>query len=329
MRRYLFIFTALLAVSSCKQSGSDSRTGSSPDPLSTWTQTASRQTIIDYVTAVTTEGGPKFIPASDRIAVFDNDGTLWCEQPLYFEMAYSVAATAKIAAADHSLQNRPEIKALAEGDKAAFLKTGEKGILEAFAISHTAVSPDEFDRMSAAWLDTARHARFNLRYQELTYGPMVELLGYLRDNDFKTYIVSGGSAMFIRNFSQRAYGIPPEQVIGTMFQAVFADSTVTLKPDVWLMDDGPGKPEAIFNIIGRKPVLAFGNSDGDLEMLRWTATNTYPNLELLLHHTDSVREYAYDRNSPIGKLDKALDEASQRGWVVVDMKNDFLTVFDK
>ncbi len=300
------------------------------DPLPSWNNTATKQAIIDFVTKVTTVGGQDFIPEAHRIATFDNDGTLWCEQPLYFEFIYSIDATKAIAQAKPELQKKPELKALVAGDPAPLLKTGEKGIEEAFGISHVAISPDEFDKMATAWLDTATHKRFNQKYADLTYLPMVELLQYLQKNEFKTYIVSGGSSVFIRNFSEDLYNVPVEQVIGTMFKAsyVAASKSVVFTPDLWHMDDNVGKPEGIFQIIGRKPVLAFGNSDGDLQMLEWTASNNpYSSLSLLLHHTDGEREYAYDKDSKVGKLDKALTEGKANGWIIVDMKKDFNKIF--
>ncbi len=296
------------------------------DPLPSWNDTPAKAAIVDFVARVTVPG-PEFIPEPARIAVFDNDGTLWCEQPLYFEFVYSLAAMKDVLAANPDLLKKPEFAALAAGDMKAFMAGGEKGILEAFALSHTSVSTDKFAESAQIWLDTARHERFQRRYAELTYKPMVELLQFLRAKGFTTYIVSGGTSMFIREFSDAAYGVPSGQVIGTLFQASSDGHKVALKPEVFHLDDGAGKPVGIYQFIGRRPVLAFGNSDGDLEMLQYTATNPLPNLELILHHTDSIREYAYDRNSAVGKLDKALDAASRGGWVVVDMKRDFKEVF--
>ncbi len=324
MKRYLLFGFILLTVS-CKQGSESSQ--KTTDPLPSWSETATKKAIVDFVKQSTTVGSPEFIPEEERIAVFDNDGTLWCEQPLYFEMIYSIDATKAIAGKSAELMKKPEIKALVSGNKEAFLKTGEKGILEAFAISHTAIKPEQFDEMAKAWLDTAKHARFGRAYAQMTYKPMVELLQYLRNNQFKTYIVSGGSSVFVRNFSQAAYGIPPEQVIGTMFKAEYKDGDISLKPELWHNDDNVGKPEAIFQIIGRKPVLAFGNSDGDLQMLQYTSTNTRLNLCLILHHTDADREYAYDSLSHIGQLKNALKEGQAKGWVIVDMKKDFNKVF--
>jgi len=292
MNKYLFISFTLLAVSCneiCEKSAEN--------PLQSWNDGISKKAIMDFVTQTTREGSSQFIPVEDRIAVFDNDGTLWCEQPLYAEMRFSMDVT------------------------------GINDVLKAFIVSHTAVKPDRFDKMTQAWLDTAKNAQFQRRYIDLTYRPMLELLQYLRDNQFKTFIVTGGSAMFVRNFSLQVYGIPAEQVIGTMFKANYDDYNLSLEPDLWHNNDNKGKPEAIFNIIGKKPVFAFGNSDGDLEMLQWTSTHTLPNLALILHHTDDIREVAYDSLSSVGRLKNALIEAQAKHWMIVDMKRDFNRVF--
>ncbi len=324
MKKISFILIVLVAIS-CSTVPKPATSG---DPLPSWNDGTNKQTIINFVKEVTT-AGDKFVPIEKRIAVFDNDGTLWCEQPLYFEMIYSVDMTKAIASQSKELQKKPELKALANGDMKTFMKGGEKSILEAFAISHSAVKPEVFDKMAQTWLDTAIHPRFKKKYSELTYKPMVELLKYLRDNGFKTFIVSGGSSQFIRNFSEKVYGIPAEQVIGTMLKAKYDEPThsIAVTTDLWHNDDKEGKPVGIFQIIGRKPILAFGNSDGDQQMLQWTSTNTLPNLSLILHHTDAEREYAYDRPSKIGQLDKAMTEAKEKGWILVDMKQDFKTIF--
>ncbi len=330
MKKYVYLFSALLLLASCSQDGNQqavSATGS--DPLPSWNETAAKKAIIDFVTQATTEGGTSFIPVSERIATFDNDGTLWCEHPLYFEMVYSVDAAKKILAAHPELAKNPKLSALTS--KEAFAKNPEAGILEAFALSHAGMSSDAFAQQATVWLDTATHSRFKVKYTQLIYQPMVELLQYLRDNNFKTYIVSGGSSAFIRLFSDSAYGIPAEQVIGTMLKAQFVAKDgkyeVVTTTDVWHNDDKDGKPVGIQQIIGKKPVLAFGNSDGDLQMLQWTSSNTRPNLCLILHHTDADREYAYDSLSTVGTLKNALTEGKQKGWTIVDMKNDFKTVF--
>ncbi len=293
MNKYLLIIFILFAVSCSKVN----EKGIENNPLPSWNEGSNKKAIMDFVTQTTQEGNPQFIPVEDRIAVFDNDGTLWCEQPLYVEMLYS--------------------KDAAETNN----------ILEDFVISHTAVTLEYFDKKTQTWLDTAINTQFQQRYIDLTYQPMLELLQYLRNNQFKTFIVTGGSAMFVRNFSQQVYGIPSEQVIGTMFKANYKDNNISLDPDLWHNNDNAGKPEAIFNIIGKKPVLAFGNSDGDLEMLQWTSTHTLPNLALILHHTDNVREVAYDSLSSIGRLKNALIEAQLNDWIIVDMKRDFNQVF--
>lgn len=315
-----------------KKSESAQTVTSVADPLPSWNETASKKAIIDFVTSVTTEGSPKFVPVEQRIATFDNDGTLWCEQPLYFEFVYSMDEMKEIFKAKPELLKKPELKALSEGNKEAFLKSGEKGIGEVFVISHT-IGTDEFNKSVQNWLTTAKHEKFGKPYGELTYKPMVELLEYLRNNQFKTFIVSGGSSMFMRNFTEKAYGIPAEQVIGTMLKAQFqpkGDSfEITYLPEIWHNDDQAGKPVAIAQLIGKKPIFAFGNSDGDLEMLQWTSTNSLPNLSLIVHHTDSVREFAYDRQSHVGKLDKALDEGNKRGWIITDMEKDWKVVFNK
>lgn len=327
----IIVFGILLFSCQPKEQTPPHEVATPADPLPSWNDTPTKKAIVDFVTSVTTEGNPKFVPEEERIATFDNDGTLWCEQPIYFEVGFSIEATRKIGKEKHALITKPEMKALVAGDMKTFMKSGEKGMLEAVAISHTAMSVDEFNAMTKTWLDTAVHKRFGKKYTQLTYKPMVELLQYLRENEFKTYIVSGGSTLFMRTFAEKAYGIPPEKTVGTMFKAEFIEKdgkyNVVLKPELFHNDDKEGKPVAIYQFIGRKPILAFGNSDGDLQMLQWTSTNTLPNLSLILHHTDSVREYAYDRNSHIGKLDRALTEGQQKGWVIVDMKSDFAKVF--
>ncbi|MDH6253007.1 phosphoserine phosphatase [Chryseobacterium sp. H1D6B] len=292
--------------------------------LLSWNDTVVKKRIIDFVTETTTEGSDKFIPVSERIAVFDNDGTLWCEQPLYFEMQFSLESAEDIVKKQTALQKKSGMKMPASENK----NSSEKNILEAFIISHTSVGLDLFDKMAKSWISTKIHPRFHKPYKELTYLPMVELLHYLQDHQFKTYIVSGGSSMFIRNFSREVYGIPEEQVIGTMFEAEYKEGTINLKPKLWLNDDKSGKPEAIYQIIGKKPVLAFGNSDGDYQMLEWISTNSLPHLSLILHHTDAKREYAYDNPSQIGELKQALADAPKKGWIVADMKKDFKKIFN-
>ncbi len=332
-RIYITLIIACLIFSACsspqQKSGEATSSGKTEkvDPLPSWNDTPTKKAITDFVSDVTNKSNAKFVPVEERIAVFDNDGTLWCEQPLYFEMIYSMVGTKAMLSQKPEMAKKPELKALLDGDIKKFMAGGENAIAEAFVISHTVVPPVEFNKMATEWLDTAVHKRFGHKYADLTYKPMVELLQYLRENQFKTYIVSGGSSQFIRLFSEKAYGIPPEQVIGTMLKAEYKGTDVIFTPALWHNDDKEGKPVGIFQIIGRKPILAFGNSDGDYQMLEWTSTNTRPNLSLILHHTDAEREYAYDRQSQVGRLDKGLTDAPAKGWILVDMKKDFGKVF--
>ncbi len=329
MKPFYFILIALAAFS-CQQKEADKASTATTDPLASWNETENKEAIIQFVTEATTEGSEKYIPVADRIAVFDNDGTLWCEQPIYTEFAYSLATAKQMIADNPELAKNPKLKALT--DKATFEKNPALGLEAAFVLTHAGITDTDFSYQVDMWADSTLHPRFQRRYTQLIYRPMVDLLQYLRDNQFKTYIVSGGSSAFIRKFSDGLYGIPSEQVIGTMLKGQFvtADNTykVIYTADLWHNDDKGGKPVAIQQIIGKKPVLAFGNSDGDKEMLEWTSTNKLPNLNLILQHTDAEREYAYDSLSTIGTLKEALKEGIAKGWVIVDMKEDFKVVFD-
>jgi phosphoglycolate phosphatase-like HAD superfamily hydrolase len=302
------------------------------DPLPSWNEGAAKKSITDFVAKVTTQGGADFVPPEQRIATFDNDGTLWCEQPNYFQAIFALDRV-KAMAPDHpEWKNQQPFKAFLAGDKKALAEQGEKGLLTLVTAAHSGMTTDEFAKSVADWLATARHPRFNRPYNELTYQPMVELLGYLRANGFKTFIVSGGGVEFMRVWTEKAYGIPPEQVVGSSGVVKFeigADGKPRLMklPKIEFVDDGPGKPVGINRFIGRRPILAFGNSDGDLQMLQWTAAGAGASFMGLVHHTDAEREYAYDRQSKVGKLDKALDEANARGWTVIDMKRDWRRVF--
>lgn len=288
------------------------------DPLPSWYDGPRKKAITGFVSRVTTKGAPEFIAPAHRIATFDNDGTLWSEQPMYFQVAFALDRLAKMTG------KPPDMKEI--------MAQGEKGLLEVVAKTHSGISTDEFNRIVSDWVRTARHPRFKQPYTALVYQPMVELLRYLRAHGFKTFIVSGGGVEFMRVFAERVYGIPPEQVIGssgvTKFQPGADGKPVLMKePKVEIIDDGPGKPESINRVIGRRPVFAFGNSDGDLQMLQWTYAGAGARFAGLVHHTDEKREWAYDRASHIGKLDKALDEANKNGWTVVDMKTDWKTIY--
>jgi phosphoglycolate phosphatase-like HAD superfamily hydrolase len=301
------------------------------DPLPSWNEGPAKQSIIDFVARVTKEGGPDYVEPKDRIATFDNDGTLWIEQPMYNQFVFATDQVKRQANQHPEWKNKKPFKSVIAGDMKAVAAMGEKGMLEIVAATHSGMTTVDFNNTVGAWLETAKHPRFHVLYTDLVYQPMLELLSYLRANRFKTFIVSGGGVEFMRNFTEKTYGIPPEQVIGssgvTEYQTWDASPVLIKQPKVLFVDDGPGKPEGINHFIGRQPIFAFGNSDGDKEMLEWTAFCQRLCFMGLIHHTDAVREYAYDRDSSVGKLDKALDEALAKGWTVVDMKNDWKVIF--
>ncbi|MBK3801139.1 haloacid dehalogenase-like hydrolase [Azospirillum brasilense] len=301
------------------------------DPLPSWNEGATKTAVVDFVARVTREGGADFVPAEERIATFDNDGTLWSEQPMYFQAAFAMDRL-KAMAADHpEWKDRPAFKAVLDGDPAALAALGEKGILQIIAATHSGMTVSTFDRTVRDWIRTAPHPRFDRPYNELVYQPMLELLTYLRANGFKTFIVSGGGVEFMRAWAPDSYGIPPEQIVGSSGKAEFrldGDQASLVKlPEIEFIDDGAGKPVGINHVIGRRPVFAAGNSDGDLQMLQWTTLNSGPRFGMIVHHTDDAREWAYDRSSPVGRLDKALEEAPRYSWTVVDMKADWKVVF--
>ena len=301
------------------------------DPLPSWNDRPAKQVIGTFVARVTTEGHTDFVPVEERIAVFDNDGTLWTEQPVYFQLAFAIDRV-KAMAPEHPEWNDAEpFRSLLGGDLEGVLASGENGLGQILAVTHAGMTTDEFAETVREWMATARHPKFNRPYNELIYQPMLELLAYLRANGFKTFIVSGGGVEFMRPWVEKAYGIPPEQVVGSSGVVTYeldGDKPVLKKEaKIEFVDDGPGKPVGINRFIGRRPIFAAGNSDGDLEMLQWTTLNEGPRFALIVHHTDADREFAYDRQSHVGKLDKALDEAGIRGWVIVDMKSDWNAVY--
>jgi phosphoglycolate phosphatase-like HAD superfamily hydrolase len=302
------------------------------DPLPSWNDGAVRKSITDFVARVTTQGGADFVPVEQRIATFDNDGTLWCEQPVYFQVAFAFDRIKAMAPQHPEWKTTQPFKAILDKDMKALAASGEKGLLQIVAATHTGMTTDEFSQAVVDWTATARHPRFNRLYTQLVYQPMLELLAYLRANGFKTFVVSGGGVEFMRPWMEKVYGIPPEQVVGSSgvvtFQMDAAGKPSLLKTaKMEFVDDGPGKPVGINRFIGRRPIFAFGNSDGDLQMLQWTTAGAGARFAGIVHHTDAEREYAYDRQSKIGKLDKALDEATARKWTVVDMKQDWKTIF--
>ena len=304
---------------------------SKADPLPSWNEGPAKNAILSFVASTTTIGGPDYVRVEDRIATFDNDGTLWVEQPIYTQFSFALDRVKSLAPQHPEWKDNQPFKAVLQGDMKGLEATGEKGLVELMMASHVGMTTDEFLEIVSNWMRTARHPRFNRPYTQCVYQPMLELLTYLRTNAFKTYIVSGGGVEFMRPWVQDVYGVPPEQVIGSSVKTKFEirDSQPVLirLPEVDFINDKGGKPVGINKFIGRRPVAAFGNSDGDLEMLQWTASGKGKRLMLIVHHTDSEREYAYDRKSSVGTLDKALDEATAKGWIVVDMKRDWKVIF--
>jgi phosphoglycolate phosphatase-like HAD superfamily hydrolase len=301
------------------------------DPLPSWNEGSAKKSIVEFVQRVTKQGGPDFIPPAERIATFDNDGCLWSEKPLYFQLLFAMDRVKQLAPENPEWKEKQPFKAVLEDDHKALAAAGEKGILELLMASHANMTTDEFSKVVEHWLATARHPRFKRPYSELVFQPMLELLAYLRANGFKTYIVSGGGIDFVRVFAEQVYGIPPEQVIGssikTKFELRSGKPVIVRLPEIDFIDDKAGKPVGIHKFIGRRPIAAFGNSDGDLQMLQWTTAGSGARFGLLVHHTDADREWAYDRESHVGQLDQALVEAKKQGWTVVDMKSDWKRIY--
>jgi phosphoglycolate phosphatase-like HAD superfamily hydrolase len=301
------------------------------DPLPSWSEGASKTAILDFVKRVTTPGGPEFVPPAERIATFDNDGTLWSEQPMYFQLAFTMDRVKALASKHPEWRQKQPFKAVLEGDMKALAASGEKGLVQLMMATHAGMTTTEFEVIVKDWLAKARHPRFQRPYNELVFQPMLEVLAHLRASGFKTFIVSGGGIEFMRPWVEQAYGIPPEQVIGssikTRFELRGGQPMLVRLPEVDFIDDKAGKPVGIHKFIGRRPIAAFGNSDGDLQMLQWTAAGPGARLMVLIRHTDAEREYAYDRQSHFGRLDKALDEALARKWTVVDMKSDWKAIY--
>ncbi|AXK79690.1 haloacid dehalogenase-like hydrolase [Pseudolabrys taiwanensis] len=302
------------------------------DPLPSWNDGAVKTAVTAFVERVTADGSSDFVPAPERIAVFDNDGTLWCEQPVYFQVAFAFDRVSALAPQHPEWKTEEPFRSLLAKDMKTFTANGEKSVLAVIAATHAGMTTDDFRQAVLDWIATAKHPRFNRLYTDLVYQPMLELLGYLRANGFKTFIVSGGGIEFMRPWTEKIYGIPPEQVVGssavTQFDMGADGKPVLMKlAKTEFVDDGSGKPVGINRFIGRRPIFAFGNSDGDLQMLQWTAAGAGARFMGLVHHTDAEREYAYDRQSSVGRLDKALDEAAARGWTIVDIKRDWGRVF--
>lgn len=300
------------------------------DPLPSWNDGPAKQAILAFVAKVTKEG-PDFVPVAERIATFDNDGTLWAEQPMYFQFLFALDRVRTLAPKHPEWKTQEPFASLLKGDVKAALAGGERAMLEIVVATHTGMTTEEFEAIVKDWIATAKHPTTKRSYTEMVYQPMLELLAYLRANGFKTFIVSGGGIEFMRPWAESVYGIPPEQVVGssikTKFETRDGKPVLVRLPELNFVDDKSGKPIGINQHIGRCPLMAFGNSDGDFEMLEWTTAGKGARFGLIVHHTDAAREWAYDRKSSIGKLDKALDAAPAKGWTVVSMKDDWQRIF--
>jgi phosphoserine phosphatase len=300
-------------------------------PLASWADTPTKARLVDFVESVTDASRSTYVPPAERIAVFDNDGTLWSEKPVYFQLLYAIDFVKKHADAHPEWRDQAAVKAALEGDREALAASGEQGLMELVMASHAGMTSAEFDASVRDFLSTATHPEKKRRYPELVYQPMLEVLEYLRANDFETWIVSGGGIDFLRTFAEEVYGIPPQQVVGSSIEITYemrsGGPVLVRQPKIDFIDDKAGKPVGIARHIGRRPIAAFGNSDGDLQMLQWTAAGDGPRLMFLVHHTDDEREWAYDRDSHVGRLEAALDEANTKGWVVADMKDDWRVVY--
>lgn len=301
------------------------------DPLPSWNEGETKSAILDFVEEVTDPASKQFIEVADRIATFDNDGNLWSEQPAYFQLFFGIDRVKQLAAEHPEWKTQQPFKAVLEDDFKTLASFGEHGLVELVMVSHGNTTTEEFESAVKQWLATAKHPRFNRPYTQLVYQPMLELLDYLRSKDFKTFIVSGGGIEFMRPWVEEVYGIPRDQVVGSSVKTEFTfqdgEPVIMRLPEMEFIDDKEGKPLGIHRFIGRKPVFASGNSDGDLQMMQWTASGEGARFMLYLHHTDGEREWAYDRDSHIGRLDKGLDEAREKGWTVIDMKKDWKVIY--
>jgi len=306
-------------------------TAQTADPLPSWNNGKAKKSIIEFVAKVTKKSSPHFVPPSERIATFDNDGTLWAEQPMYFQLFFALDRVKALSSQHPEWKDTEPFASLLKGDVKGALAGGERAMLEIVMATHAGMTSDEFAQIVKDWLATAKHPGTKRPFTEMVYQPMLEVLAYLRANGFKTFIVSGGGIEFMRPWTEEVYGIPSEQVIGSSIKTKFElrdGKPVHVRlSELNFIDDKAGKPVGINHHIGRRPVAAFGNSDGDLEMLQWTAGGTGARFALIVHHTDAVREWAYDRKSHVGQLDKALDEAQTKGWTIVDMKQDWKVIY--
>jgi hypothetical protein len=336
--RKILIFACFIFLFSCTQQSpgppvpESSPVAAPADPLPSWNDVDSKKAITEFVMKVTKAGSPDFIPVEDRIACFDNDGTLWSEQPMYFQLICALDLVKAAAPFHPEWKTKEPFASILKGDLKKAMAGGEKSLLQIVMATQAGMSTDEFDQLVKEWLTTSKHPRFNRPYNEMVYQPMLELLAYLRANEFKTFIVSGGEEGFMCAWAGKTYNIPCEQTIGTTLKSEYHVKNDTPQimriPALNAMNDGKGKPVGIYEQIGKRPVFTAGNSDGDYEMLQWTTTATgYPGFGMIVHHTDSLREWAYDRGSHIGKLDRGLDDAAKYKWQIVDMKADWKVIF--
>jgi len=324
-RRMIVLVLLLIAI------GVFAHSAEAADPLPSWNEGNAKRSIIDFVNRVTQSGSQDFVVPEQRIATFDNDGTLWSEQPMYFQLFFVIDRVKALAPKNPAWKTQQPFKAVLENDMQALAALGEKGLLELVMVTHAGNTTEEFEQTVKDWLATAKHPKTGQPYTDLVFQPMLEVLAYLRANGFKNYIVSGGGIEFMRPWTERVYGIPPEQVVGSSIKTKFemrnGQPVLVRLPEINFIDDKAGKPVGINQHIGRRPIAAFGNSDGDLQMLQWTAAGKGARYMLIVHHTDAEREWAYDRKSKIGHLDKALDKALNSGWTVVDMKQDWKVIY--
>lgn len=334
---YIFVFSIVLGLSCTSKKNPEQFSSQEFDAtkelsvLPSWNEGSTKSAIIDYVEDVTNPQSPNFIEIADRIATFDNDGTLWSEQPMYFQLFFAMDRVNDLAPDHPEWKDQQPFKAVLDNDMAELGKQGLQGMLELLMNTHAGLTSEEFDQIVRDWIATARHPTKDKRYTDLVFQPMLELLDYLRANEFKVFIVSGGGIDFMRPWIEEVYGVPKDQVVGSSTKIKYdyndGNPVVRKLPELDFIDDKEGKPEGIQRYIGRKPVFAGGNSDGDLQMLRWAASNDLKSFQLYVHHTDSTREWAYDRNSHFGTFDKAWDEAEQKGWTIVDMTKDWKVIY--
>ncbi|NTS30642.1 haloacid dehalogenase-like hydrolase [Phyllobacterium sp. BT25] len=301
------------------------------DELASWNDGPARKNIVDFVTAVTSQGGPDYVEPAARVAVFDNDGTLWGEQPIYVQLAFVLDRVKALAPEHPEWKDTEPFKSVLVGDIAGVAASGEEGLTQLLGATHAGMNSDDFTKIATDWIATAKHPKTGKPYTSMVYQPMLELIDYLKAHDFKVFIVSGGGIEFMRPWTERIYGIPPENVVGSSIKAKYdvndGKPAIVRLPQIDFIDDGPGKPVGIYDHIGRRPIAAFGNSDGDFQMLEWTTSGAGRTLGLIVHHDDAEREYAYDRKSPFGRLDRGLSEGPKRGWTIVSMKDDWNEIY--